>query len=68
MYVSLIGLFFLLILFLKSKLQSVERDLREQLSCVLAARDMSGPETWAHFHAQSRLIEGLLIKHFYTED
>lgn len=67
-YASLLGLSVLLIIFLKRKLQAVEDDLRQQLSRVIDARDMAGPEMWAHFHAQSRVLEGLLFKHFYTED
>lgn len=68
LYIFLLGLSVLLIICLKHKLQAVENDLREHLERVRIARDVSGPETWAHFHAQVRVIEGLLFKHFYTED
>ena len=64
----LFGLFVLLVLFLKHKLQSVESDLREQLSHVIVARDTAGPEMWTYYQAQTHVLEGLLFKHFYTED
>ena len=68
MYVLLLGLSVLFVVSLKHKLQAVEDDLRQQLSRVLAARDIAGPEMWAHFHAQARVLEAFLFKHFYTED
>ena len=70
---TLIGVFsfgvaVLLIVFLKRKLQEVESDLRAHLARVISARDMSGPGTWAHFEAQARILESLIIRHFYKED
>jgi hypothetical protein len=67
-YVSSFGLVTLLVIFLKRKLQAVESDLRAHLSRVISARDISGPETWAHFEAQARILESLIIRHFDTED
>jgi hypothetical protein len=68
MYVLLLGLSVLLVLVLKHKLQSVETDLRAHLSRVIVERDTASPEMWAYYNAQSRVLEGLLFKHFYTED
>jgi hypothetical protein len=68
MYVFLLGLSVLLVVFLKHKLHLVEDDLRERLCDAIAARDQAGEKTWAHFNAQVRIFEGLLLKHFYTED
>jgi hypothetical protein len=53
---------------LKHKLHLVEDDLRERLCDAIAARDQAEEKTWAHFNAQVRIFEGLLLKHFYTED
>ena len=68
LYIFLLGLSVLLVLILKHKLQSVETDLRAQLSRVIVERDLAIPEMWAYHNAQSRVLQGLLFKHFYTED
>ena len=62
------GVAVLLVVLLKHKLQVVEADIRDQLFHVIAYRDKSGPKMWTHFHAQVRIYQGLLIKHFRTED
>ena len=67
-FVVTFGLAFLMIALQCVSLQNVEKDLKEYLRRVKAARDASDPRLRVHFDAQVRALMILIMKHFSIED